>query len=76
MDIFFDHEWRNIRLIEFAQQHPIETSLINFSTSAKQNKNNSVHGHIQQNILLSARGLKFSMQYTQLYIINRTHERL
>ena len=78
MDIFFDHEWRNIRLIEFAQQHPIETSLINFSTSAKQNKNNIrfMAESIQQNILLSARGLKFSMQYTQLYIINRTHERL
>ena len=41
MDMIFDHEWKNIRLIEFAQQHPIETSLINFSTSAKQNKNNT-----------------------------------
>ena len=61
-----------------SQQHPIETSLINFSTSAKQNKNNIrfMAESIQQNILLSARCLKFSMQYTQLYIISWAHERL
>ena len=66
MDIIFDHECSNIRLIEFAQQHPIETSLINFSTSAKQNKNNirfmAENMCITKYIVKCKMCLKFSMQ--------------
>ena len=52
--------------ISFSQQHPIETSLINFSTSAKQNKNNirfmAENMCITKYIVKCKMCLKFSMQ--------------